>query len=137
MKQEIPIQGARVEQAPVVFENIKERMPDLSSGEINGPDAVEAKKNADRGVAAAQEMILSTSLPAPVVEDGSAVIIATTNDNPAIAGDDDLIEMEWVKKAKKIIYETQDNPHLREEEVNKLQIDYVEKRYGRKVSEAK
>jgi hypothetical protein len=137
MKQEIPIQGARVEQAPVVFESIKERMPDLSSGEINGPDAVEAKKNADRGVSAAQEMILSTSLPAPVVEDGSAVIIATTNDNPAIAGDDDLIEMEWVKKAKKIIYETQDNPHLREEEVNKLQIDYVEKRYGRKVSEAK
>jgi len=135
--QENPIQGARVEQVPVVFENTKERMPNLSSGEINESDVFETNKNADQEVVAAQEMILTTSLPAPVVEDSNAVISATPNDNPTIAGDDDLIEIEWVKKAKKIINDTQDNPRLREEEVNKLQIDYIEKRYGRKMGEAK
>lgn len=51
--------------------------------------------------------------------------------NPAIAGDDDLIEKEWVDKAKKIIAETKDDPYRREQEVNRLQADYLYKRYGR------
>ena len=37
---------------------------------------------------------------------------------PTIANDDDLIEKEWVDKAKKIIRDTQNDPHKREEEVN-------------------
>jgi hypothetical protein len=53
--------------------------------------------------------------------------------NPMVAADDDLIEKEWVDKAKKVIEETRDDPHLREAEVSKLQADYIQKRYGKTV----
>jgi hypothetical protein len=52
---------------------------------------------------------------------------------PTVANDDDLIEKEWVDKAKKIIADTQDDPYRREQEVNKLQIDYLRKRYGKEL----
>ncbi len=53
--------------------------------------------------------------------------------NPTIAADDDLIEKEWVDKAKKIIAETRDDPYRREQEVSKLQADYLRKRYGKEL----
>lgn len=53
--------------------------------------------------------------------------------NPVVASDDDLIEKEWVDKAKKIIAETRDDPYRREQEVSKLQADYLRKRYGREI----
>lgn len=55
---------------------------------------------------------------------------------PAIANDDDLIEKEWVDKAKKIIVDTRDDPYRREREVNRLQIDYLKKRYGKELGTA-
>jgi len=63
--------------------------------------------------------------PAPVNDDGL----------PIVAGDDDLIEQAWVASAKKIIAETKDDPYKREQEVVKLQADYLRKRYGREVGE--
>ncbi len=56
---------------------------------------------------------------------------ASATDAPLVANDDDLIEKEWVDKAKKIITETRDDPHRREREVGKLQVDYLKKRYGK------
>lgn len=55
------------------------------------------------------------------------------NDLPLAANDDDLIEKEWVDKAKKIIIDTKDDPYRREQEVSRLQIDYLRKRYGREL----
>lgn len=52
---------------------------------------------------------------------------------PTIAADDDLIEKEWVDKAKKIIAETKDDPYRREQEVSRLQADYLRKRYGKEL----
>lgn len=69
-------------------------------------------------------------------------VIGTTDDTttdtavsatPLIANDDDLIEKEWVDQAKKIIVQTKDDPYRREQEVNKLQADYLRKRYGREL----
>lgn len=62
--------------------------------------------------------------------------VTTQDDNPPIANDDDLIEKEWVDKAKKIIVETKDDPYRREQAVSRLQQDYLEKRYGRKIGSA-
>jgi uncharacterized protein (DUF4415 family) len=53
--------------------------------------------------------------------------------NPAVAADDDLIEKEWVEKAKKVIAETKHDPHLQEQAVSRLQADYLQKRYGKTV----
>ncbi len=54
-----------------------------------------------------------------------------TNSNPSVAGDDDLIEKEWIDKIKKVIESTKENPYRRELEIGKLQRDYIRKRYGR------
>jgi hypothetical protein len=57
----------------------------------------------------------------------------TDDDVPAIADDVDVIEKEWVDKARKIVNSTKDNPHQQEKEVSKLQADYLMKRYGKQI----
>lgn len=76
--------------------------------------------------------IQTASVPAPVVlVDDTAVPLV--DDLPIAASDDDLIEKEWVDKAKKIIMQTKDDPYRREQEVSRLQADYLRKRYGREL----
>lgn len=53
------------------------------------------------------------------------------DDTPAVAADEDLIEREWVEKAKKVIAETKHDPYLQEQAVSKLQADYLQKRYNK------
>lgn len=52
---------------------------------------------------------------------------------PMIAEDVDVIEMEWVDKAKKIIKQTRDDPFAQEQAMEQLQIDYLRKRYGKEI----
>lgn len=59
--------------------------------------------------------------------------LGATSDVPAVAGDDEVIEKEWVDKAKKIVSQTKDDPYQQEKEVSKLQADYLKKRYGKDV----
>ena len=76
-------------------------------------------------------------LPTPVVLSATQTTDDATptnsDDNPAIAADEDLIEKEWVDKAKKVIAETKDDPHKREQAVGRLQSDYLKKRYGKEL----
>lgn len=55
-----------------------------------------------------------------------------------IADDTDLIEKEWVTRAKSIVAQTKDDPHLQNREMNKVKADYMKKRYNKdlKVSES-
>lgn len=78
---------------------------------------------------------LAVPLPPPSVSLSSISGSVSQDDavGPTIANDDDLIEKEWVDKAKNIIAETQNDPYRREQEVNKLQIDYLRKRYGKEL----
>ena len=55
------------------------------------------------------------------------------DDNPAVPADEDLIEKEWVEKAKKVTAETKHAPYLQEQAVSKLQADYLQKRYNKTV----
>ena len=52
------------------------------------------------------------------------------NNNPLVADDVDVMEKEWVDRTKKILHETQDDPHQKEHEISHLQADYLEKRFG-------
>jgi hypothetical protein len=79
-------------------------------------------------------VVLPTPVPQLQVADDVQQI--QSDDSPATAADDDLIEKEWVDKAKKIIAETKDDPRKREKEVGKLQIDYLKKRYGKDLGES-
>jgi hypothetical protein len=74
----------------------------------------------------------------PPVQTDDAVISDDHTDAlaPAVAADDDLIEKEWVDRAKKIVADTRDDPHQQENAVTALQRDYQKKRYGRELGDA-
>lgn len=87
----------------------------------------------------ASDATQTTSATQYAVNDGAAdgdsapQTAQTDSDTPLIADDVDLIEKEWVNKAKKIIAMTADDPYTQENEIEKLQIDYLYKRFGKKI----
>ncbi len=83
--------------------------------------------------AEAQQVAMPALPTALVLPDDSATITSTTDDTSLVAHDDDLIEKEWVDKAKAILAETKDDPYTREREIGKLQTEYIRKRYGREI----
>ena len=52
---------------------------------------------------------------------------------PPIAEDADLIEKEWVIKAKEIVAQTAHDPHLQNKEINRFKADYLKKRYNKEI----
>ena len=75
-------------------------------------------------------------LPTPAQATAARPTTPSSDDNPLVANDDDLIEKEWVDKAKKIIQQTRSDPYTQEKEVSRLQADYMKKRYGKDVKVA-
>jgi hypothetical protein len=57
--------------------------------------------------------------------------LATTAASNLIADDADLIEKEWVTKAKTIVMQTKDDPFTQNKEMTKVKADYVKKRYNK------
>ena len=60
---------------------------------------------------------------------------ATTNHptSPTVADDLDLIEKEWVTKAKAIVAKTRNDPYMQNKEMNKFKADYLSKRYNKEI----
>ncbi len=52
---------------------------------------------------------------------------------PQIADDADLIEKEWVIKAKEIIERTKHDPYQQNKQVERMKVDYMKKRYNKDV----
>jgi hypothetical protein len=63
---------------------------------------------------------------------------ALASNAPSLADDADLIEKEWVNKAKAIVEHTRNDPHQQSREMNYFKADYLKKRYNKdvKVSES-
>lgn len=55
--------------------------------------------------------------------------------NPAVADDVDVIEKEWVEKAKSIVTKTRHDPHAQSVELTHMKHDYMRKRYGREIKQ--
>lgn len=53
--------------------------------------------------------------------------------NPINANDDDVIEKEWVDRAKQVLSQTREDPYQREKAIGELQRDYLMKRYGKQL----
>jgi hypothetical protein len=49
------------------------------------------------------------------------------------AQDTDLIEKEWVDRAKSIVSQTQDDPYKQKNEMSKMQADYIKKRFNKTI----
>jgi hypothetical protein len=51
----------------------------------------------------------------------------------AVADDVDLIEKEWVDRAKAIVEATQDNPRKQKSEISKVKAEYIQKRFNKTI----
>lgn len=58
-------------------------------------------------------------------------VTATTQS--LVADETDLIEKEWVVKAKHIVEQTKSDPHLQSKEIVKVKADYLKKRYNKEI----
>jgi len=52
---------------------------------------------------------------------------------PMIADDTDLIEKEWVEKAKQLVDKTKNDPYNQNKEISKFKANYIKKRYNKDV----
>jgi len=136
MEPKLPAPNFQPEQRPVSYEPNPER----TFGAI--PEtAVEksVEQQAERQGETSTKQIARPTLPSPVsappvpTSSAQSAMPLTGDDAPLAAADEDLIEKEWVDKAKKIVEETRDDPYRREQEVGKLQADYLRKRYGKEL----
>lgn len=122
-----------LEQQPVPTPPSGERVPvmptpesGIGTGAERHEQTAEAQAAATNAFAPAQTTV-GPVVPAVPVKDSSAQA------SPMVANDDDVIEKEWVDKAKQIITETRDDPYERSNRVNTLQKDYLKKRYGKEL----
>lgn len=126
--------------SPADFERNREFEPSVET--LSSPESLPNRIE----IIGSQETKLDDSaiaapLPIPVIsaptQDDSMAQPASNSASdatiPTVAGDEDLIEKEWVAKAKQVIAATKDDPYAREKEVTKLQIEYIRKRYGREI----
>lgn len=77
-----------------------------------------------------------TATPSQLPQQAPYQVQQNTNlpdDNSLIADDTDLIEKEWVNKAKQIVEQTKHDPHLQTNEMSKFKAEYQKKRYNKDV----
>ena len=61
----------------------------------------------------------------------------TTSVVPDTTDDQDLIEKEWVNKAKAIVERNRDNPYKQSEELTLVKAEYLKKRYDKTIKVTK
>ena len=85
--------------------------------------------------AAVPDPIASAVPPtAPPMPLPSAAPAATgTAVTPATADDVDLIEKEWVDRAKAIVAQTRNDPYVQNREMNKVKADYMMRGYQKEI----
>ncbi|MDB5177365.1 MAG: hypothetical protein JWN75_1033 [Candidatus Saccharibacteria bacterium] len=109
-----------------------EHLPNIERGGVNSHEHEQNTSQAERQ-ATPPPIAVPLPLPIAALPVITAPVVPDDSVGPVLASDDDVIEKEWVDKAKKIITETQNDPYKREQEVNKLQTDYLRKRYGKEL----
>lgn len=98
-----------------------ERNPEFVA---QGQSSTTPQPSAGSATASTEPIQATTVSSTPTVADDA---------NPMIADDVDLIEKEWVEKAKKIVAQTKDDPYKQNEEINKVKADYIKKRYNKTI----
>jgi len=82
-----------------------------------------------KGQAAMDAADPGAGVPHTPPPDGTNGIVAI----PAIADDADLIEKEWVDRAKRIVEHTKHDPYTQNKHMNVMKADYLKKRYNKDI----
>jgi len=120
--------------APRVGPEVVPNLPPVISGVERGQEQVEQAAEAGARIAdvSAQAAAAAGTAAQPATPQNPTTGQAMSA-TPLVAADEDVIEKEWVDKAKEIIEQTKDDPHQRTQKVNELQREYLNKRYGKVV----
>lgn len=106
------------------------KLPEVGAVIEQGKEVHEALHDGPAGDPVSVQPLAPPPLPViTVIQDDTSSI--QPHDPTPIAADDDLIEKEWVEKAKQVVAETRNDPHAQDAAVGKLQADYLKKRYGK------
>jgi hypothetical protein len=69
----------------------------------------------------------------PVKDAPSAPKTGAVSDSNLPAADADLIEKQWVSRAKAIVAQTQDDPYKQKKEMGKVKAEYIKKRFNKTI----
>lgn len=111
------------------------KAPEVVSPFERGNETHEVVSDGPKGDPVAAQQF--TPPPLPSIGSAQTATVKQSQDddtNPAAASDEDLIEKEWVEKAKQVVAGTRNDPHAQDVAVGKLQADYLKKRYGKVIS---
>ena len=101
--------------------------PELKVAPMPGEQLAQANNAVSQAVSAIPTIPLQQ-----IQVTGGTQPVQTTN--PVIADDTDVIEKEWVDKAKEIVVRTQGDPHAKSNELTGLKKEYIQKRYGKTIA---
>lgn len=69
----------------------------------------------------------------PVSDDDGAPPVSSPKTSNLPAADRDLIEKQWVQKAKEIVAETKSDPYKQKSEMSRAKADYIQKRFKKAI----
>lgn len=121
-----------------------ENVPQVVGGEASATTEISAAQASEQGQPTTKSQPLTNDSdfdsdlgPQPAVAlyyDPSQTpdsALSTALQTPQIADDSDLIEKEWVEKAKMIVEHTKSDPRQQNKELSKVKSDYLKKRYNK------
>lgn len=112
---------------------------------LPGPEDKQGVQAVEQAAAAPEQAPKTGSLPPPTSQptqpqintsttqtsNQDDVTTTTKNDNLKIIEDSDLIEKEWVDKAKQIVERNRDDPYKQSEQLTEVRAEYMKKRYNK------
>ncbi|MDB5170853.1 MAG: hypothetical protein JWO35_547 [Candidatus Saccharibacteria bacterium] len=114
--------------------------PSAGAPEAAVPKVEQAPIAAERAPTAAQVAPpLNVPMPVPMPANGQQDDVSVTTQGvvQTLPDDGDLIEKEWVNKAKAIVARTRDDPYTQSEELTVFKADYMKKRYDKTIKVSK
>ena len=124
--------------------NLQSTVPEnrtVMSPVFTAPNRVQAVAPSISGINPTQNMSSTTvppTLTLPTIPSQQPAInnVVKTTTIPVVpmtADDGDLIEKEWVNKAKKIVESFREDPHRQSKELTLFKADYMQKRYNKTI----
>lgn len=101
--------------------------------EVEAPAPKEKKTRQPVIVTALPQAVPISDSTAPTIPSVSTPSPVQTKSAGIIADDVDLIEREWVDRAKAIVEATQDDPHKQKDEISKVKAEYIQKRFKKTI----
>ncbi len=109
-----------------------ESAPDQAPEQLPNPELPSPSAPAPAQVATADPAAIAVpAQPINPVADNSQPVQPKTSGLPA--EDADLIEKQWVTKAKQIVEQTKNDPFVQNQEISKVKAEYISKRFNKQI----